>query len=201
LTGPFRKTRVVNGAGVECAPGEAGELEISGRSIMLGYYKRPDANAGAFDGRWFRSGDLFIKDSDGYHRIVGRLKDMIKRAGENISASEVEALMREAPEVSEAAAIAVPDDMRREEVMILLKLIDGSGPGDFPPQAVKAHAASCLAAFKRPRYLAYVSEFPRTPTGKIAKTGLALHPDINEVVDLSSDRIINRRDWDGMIST
>lgn len=88
LAAPYRETRVVNEEGAECAPDEPGELQIRGRGIMLGYYKRPDANADTFDGDWLRTGDLFVKDADGYHRIVGRLKEMIKRAGENISAHE-----------------------------------------------------------------------------------------------------------------
>ena len=158
LAAPYRETRVVDHDGRECPPGEPGELQIRGRSIMLGYYKRPDANAETFDGDWLRTGDLFIKDEDGFHRIVGRLKEMIKRAGENISASEVEAAMREAPAIGEAAAFAVPDEMRREEVMVLIKLAEGKTVDDIPPAAVREHATR-LAAFKRPRYVGYVDEF------------------------------------------
>lgn len=173
VAAPYRETRVVDDSGREVRPGEAGELQIRGRAIMLGYYKRPDANSEAFDGQWFRSGDLFVKDEEGYHRIVGRLKEMIKRSGENISATEVEAAMREAPEIAEAAAIAVPDEMRREEVMVIVKLADGFTSQDMPPEKIKAHAER-LAAFKRPRYIAYASEFPRTATNKIAKTRITL---------------------------
>ena len=139
LPSPWRETRVVDESGKECPPGVPGELQIRGRSILLGYYKRPDANAQAFDGDWFRSGDLFVRDADGYHRIVGRLKEMIKRSGENISATEVEAAMREAPEISEVAAIAVPDPMRREEVMILVKLAPGLTPRRY---AARGYSAS-----------------------------------------------------------
>jgi acyl-CoA synthetase (AMP-forming)/AMP-acid ligase II len=185
LAAPFRQTRVVDELGNECPPGVPGELQIRGRAIMLGYYKRPDANAQSFDGDWLRTGDLFIKDEDGYHRIVGRLKEMIKRAGENISASEVEAAMREAPQIAEAAAIAVPDEVRREEVMLLVKLADGVDQMEMTPQSVAEHAA-CLAAFKRPRYLAYVREFPRTPTNKIAKSRIGLDDLDSAVFDLSS---------------
>ena len=169
LPSPWRETRVVDESGKECPPGVPGELQIRGRSILLGYYKRPDANAQAYDGDWFRSGDLFVRDADGYHRIVGRLKEMIKRGGENISATEVEAAMREAPEISEAAAIAVPDPMRREEVMILVKLAPGVTTADMPPKAIARHAER-IAMFKRPRYLTYLSDFPRTATNKIAKS-------------------------------
>ena len=189
VAAPYRETRVVDETGTECVPGEAGELQIRGRSIMLGYYKRPDANAESFDGDWFRSGDLFVKDADGYHRIVGRLKEMIKRAGENISASEVEAAMREAPEISEAAAIAVPDELRREEVMVVLKLADGFSESDFPPERLIEHSER-LAAFKRPRYLAFASEFPRTATNKISKSQLSLCHLTGSVFDCQKMRTI-----------
>lgn len=185
VAAPFRETRVVDENGMKCAADEAGELQIRGRSIMLGYYKRPDANSESFDGHWFRSGDLFVKDRDGYHRIVGRLKEMIKRAGENISASEVESAMREAPEIAEAAAIAVPDDMRREEVMVLVKLAEGVSREKMPPEAIKVHSEG-LAVFKRPRYVAYVTDFPRTATNKIAKTQISLEHLSGKVFDCQS---------------
>jgi long-chain acyl-CoA synthetase/crotonobetaine/carnitine-CoA ligase len=183
LAAPFRQTRVVNEDGNEVAPGTSGELQIRGRSILLGYYKRPDANATSFDGDWFRSGDLFIKDKDGYHRIVGRLKEMIKRAGENISANEVEAVLREMPQIEEAAAIAVPDELRREEVLVLIKLAAGSDPQDCPPRDLITHCKKQLAAFKVPRYITYVEEFPRTATRKIAKTKLDMKTCIEPVFD------------------
>ncbi len=186
LAAPFRETRIVDPEGNECPPGHAGELQIGGRSIMLGYYKRPDANAETFDGDWLRTGDLFIKDEDGFHRIVGRLKEMIKRAGENISASEVEAAMREAPAIGEAAAFAVPDEMRREEVMVLIKLAEGMTVDDIPPAAVREHSTR-LAAFKRPRYVSYVDEFPRTATNKIAKSSITLADIVRPIIDLQDD--------------
>jgi acyl-CoA synthetase (AMP-forming)/AMP-acid ligase II len=186
----FRETRVVNDQGLECMHDEPGELQVRGPGIMLGYYKRPDANADAFDGDWFRSGDLFVKDADGYHRIVGRLKEMIKRGGENISANEVEAAMREAPAIAEAAAISAPDDLRREEVFVLVKLAEGFDYDDMPPDAVRDHAAR-LAEFKRPRYLAYVREFPRTPTNKIAKSRIEAGDIDGPVHDLARDRALH----------
>jgi len=198
LAAPFRQTRVVDELGNECPPGVSGELQIRGRAIMLGYYKRPDANAESFDGDWLRTGDLFIKDEDGYHRIVGRLKEMIKRAGENISASEVEAAMREAPQIAEAAAISVPDEMRREEVMLLVKLADDVDQKEMSPQSVAEHAA-CLAVFKRPRYLAYVRDFPRTPTNKIAKSRITLDDLDSAVFDLSSMSELSTEDAGALI--
>ncbi len=196
LTAPFRQTRVVDEDGKEVVPGTSGELQIRGRSILLGYYKRPDANAESFDGDWFRSGDLFIKDKDGYHRIVGRLKEMIKRAGENISANEVEAVLREMLQIEEAAAIAVPDEMRREEVLVFIKLAAGSSPQDCQPSDILAHCKKQLAAFKLPRYITYARDFPRTATRKIAKVSLDLNTCIEPVYDSQDERYLSNEEAD-----
>lgn len=189
VVAPGRETRVVDEDGRECASGEPGELQIRGDAIMLGYYRRPEANQTAFDGEWFRSGDLFIKDEDGFHRIVGRLKDMIKRSGENISASEVEAAMREAPQVSEAAVIGVADDLRKEEVMVLVKRTEDVTLDAFGVAQVLAHAQT-LAAFKRPRYIGFVDEFPRTGSNKIAKSRIAPEHVAGEVVDVLQETVV-----------
>lgn len=121
----WRELRIVDDAGNDVPDGEIGELWIAGRGILWGYYKRPDANAELFSGRWFHTGDLFRRDENGYYFIVGRIKDMVKRAGENIAAIEVEAVLRSIPEVEEAAVVAVPDPVRREEVKVYLRLREG----------------------------------------------------------------------------
>lgn len=169
LPSPFREVRILAPDGNEVPRGEIGELWIAGRAILWGYYKRPEANAESFRGRWFRTGDLFRQDERGYYHIVGRIKDMIRRAGENISAREVEAVLRRLDEVEDVAALPVPDPLRREEVKVALMLRAGLGPDDCPPDKVLAHCERHLAAFKVPRYIAYVDDFPRTPTRKIAK--------------------------------
>lgn len=175
---PFREARVIGEDGRECGPGEMGELQMRGRSILWGYYKRPDANAESFDGAWFRTGDLFVRDADGYLAIVGRLKDMVRRAGENISAREVEAVLDELPEVEEAAIVPVPDPLRKEEVKAYLKLREGVRREDVAPDRIFAHCAERLAAFKVPRYLAFVDgDFPRTPSRKVAKQKLVAAAD------------------------
>jgi long-chain acyl-CoA synthetase/crotonobetaine/carnitine-CoA ligase len=180
LPSPFRDMRIVDGEGRDVPVGEAGELWVCGRAILWGYYKRPEANAESFRGRWFRTGDLFRRDENGYCFIVGRIKDMIKRAGENIAAIEVEAALRAMPEIEEAAVVSVPDPLRREEVKAYLKLREGLTPKDVPPEQVYAHCETRLAAFKVPRYLAYMTtDFPRTPTRKIVKRSL-----VEGVVDL-----------------
>lgn len=179
LPAPFRELKIVDEAGREVPPGEVGELWVAGRSLLWGYYKRPQANAESFRGRWFRTGDLFRRDANGYLFIVGRIKDMIRRGGENIAAQEVEAVLRDLPEIEEAAVVPVPDALRREEVKAYLKLRDGKRPEDLPPDAVFAHCERKLAKFKIPRYIAYVDDFPRTPSRKIQKKQL-----IAEVSDL-----------------
>ena len=173
LPAAFREFRIVDAEGQDVPEGEVGELWVTGRAVLWGYYKRPQANAESFRGRWFRTGDLFRRDAKGYCFIVGRIKDMIKRSGENIAAIEVEAVLRAMPEIEEAAVVAVPDALRREEVKAYLKLREGLSRDDVPPERVLAHCEGSLAAFKVPRYLTYMTtDFPRTPTRKIVKRSL-----------------------------
>lgn len=177
LPAPFRELKIVDEAGHEVPVGEVGELWVAGRSLLWGYYKRPDANAENFRGRWFRTGDLFRRDENGYLFIVGRIKDMIRRGGENIAAQEVEAALRDLPDVEEAAVVAVPDPLRREEVKAYVKLRAGTTMAELPPEAVFRHCELRLAKFKIPRYLAYVDDFPRTPSRKIQKKLLVAQSD------------------------
>ena len=146
---------------------------IRGPGILHGYYKKPEATAAAFHGDWFRTGDLFRRDERGYYYIVGRLKDMIRRAGENISAREVEAVLRGMPEIVEAAAVPVPDETRGEEVKVYVVLQPGLMAEDVPPARIIAHCEANLARFKVPRYIEYRPNLPKTPSEKIAKQLLA----------------------------
>ncbi|GAB5470857.1 MAG: class I adenylate-forming enzyme family protein [Rhodospirillales bacterium] len=174
LPGPFRALKIVDEAGREVTePETTGELWVSGRSLLWGYYKRPEANAESFRGRWFRTGDIFKRDADGFYYIVGRIKDMVRRSGENIAAREVEAAIATLEAVAEAAVVPVPDPLRREEVKVYLLLREGLTRADCPPEQVIAHCERHLADFKIPRYIAYMSEdFPRTPSRKIQKKNL-----------------------------
>ena len=167
--GAFRQARIVGEDGRPVAPGEMGELQIRGPAMLHGYYKNPEATAAAFDGEWFRTGDLFRQDDNGYFYIVGRLKDMIRRASENIAAREVEVVMTALEQIVEVAVVGVPDATRGEEVKAYVVLQPGLTPDDLPPQAIIEHCANKLARFKVPRYIAYTGELPKTPSGKIAK--------------------------------
>ena len=185
--GPFREARIVDETGRPVAAGQVGELQVRGPGMLQGYYKNPEATAAAFDGDWFRTGDLFRQDERGYFYIVGRVKDMIRRAGENIAAREVESVINALPQVAESAAIPVPDDVRGEEVKVYVALRDGFGPDDLPIAALLAHCADRLARFKVPRYLTYCEVLPKTPSGKIAKKQLT--QDVKDLKAGSYDRI------------
>jgi acyl-CoA synthetase (AMP-forming)/AMP-acid ligase II len=176
IPAPFREARIADPDGVTVARGEIGELLLRGPAMLRGYYRKPEATAAAFHGEWFRTGDLFRQDEHGYFYIVGRVKDMIRRAGENISAREVEAVLRQMSEIVEAAAVPVPDAMRGEEVKVFVVLRPGLSGDDVPPQRIVAHCEAGLARFKVPRYLAYIDQLPKTPSEKIAKHLLAGPP-------------------------
>ena len=179
LPAAFRECMIADEDGNELPRGTVGELCVAGRGILWGYYKRPEANAASFRGKWFRTGDLFVQDEDGYLRIVGRIKDMIRRSGENIAAQEVEAALRAMDGVWEVAAVGVPDPRRGQEVKVYILPEEGVRPEDIPPAAILAHCESRLAKFKQPRFIEYVSEFPRTPSNKIRKPDLvAAKPDL-----------------------
>ncbi|MEO8279775.1 MAG: class I adenylate-forming enzyme family protein [Ideonella sp.] len=167
--GPFRQARIVGEDGKPVAAGVEGELQVRGPGMLQRYYKNPQATADAFDGDWFRTGDLFRQDERGYYYIVGRLKDMIRRSSENIAAREIESVMSDLPAISEVAAVPVPDETRGEEVKVYVVLREGLAADDLPPQAIIEHCVQRLAKFKVPRYVAYCNELPKTPSGKIAK--------------------------------
>ena len=166
---PFRDCRIVDEAGRPVPPGQTGELQIRGPGIMLGYYNNPQATAEALKDGWFATGDLFRQDDEGFFHIVGRKKDMIRRSAENIAAREVEVVLAAAPGVAEVAVVGVPDPLRGQEVKAYLKLKEGVAPGPQVLEAVIATATAGLAPFKVPRFSAFVQDFPRTASLKIAK--------------------------------
>ena len=115
---PFesRQVRIVDDREKDVAQGQVGELWIKGPGMFKGYYNKPEETEAAFDGPWFKTGDLFRQDDNGYFYIVGRKKDMIRRTGDNISASEVEHVLTSHPKIMSAAVVPVPDRDRNEEV-------------------------------------------------------------------------------------
>ena len=168
---PFesRQVRIIDDEDKDVAQGEVGELWIKGPGMFKGYFNKPKETAAAFDGEWFKTGDLFQQDDNGYFYIVGRKKDMIRRTGDNISASEVEHVLTSHPKIMSAAVIPVPDKERNEEVKAYIAPAQGETPDTIPPAEIVAFCEERIAAFKIPRYIEYVEEFQRTASGKIQK--------------------------------
>ena len=178
----FRSTKIIDNDGNPVKQGEIGELLIKGPGIFKGYYNKPEATAMAFEGDWFRTGDLFRQDENGYFYIVGRIKDMIRRTGDNISASEVEHVLMSHPKILSAAVVPVPDESRGEEVKAYIAPAKGETPESIPPEDIIVFCLERIAEFKVPRYIEYVDEFQRTASGKIQK-----HVLIAAKEDLTSD--------------
>jgi crotonobetaine/carnitine-CoA ligase len=179
LPSAFRECRIVDQEGHDVAQGAVGELVVRGPGVTKGYYKKRHANRSAFFGDWFRTGDLFVEDERGYYSIIGRIKDMIRRSGENIAAREVEAALVAIEGVEDAAAIAVPDATRGEEVKAYIVLKPGYTKATLQPAHILEQLAKVLAPFKLPRYLEYVATLPKTPSEKIKKDALkAEKPDL-----------------------
>jgi acyl-CoA synthetase (AMP-forming)/AMP-acid ligase II len=190
LPAPFREAQIADAEGNPVARGEIGELLIRGRSILQGYYKNPEATAAVFHESWFRTGDLFQQDESGYFRIVGRVKDMIRRAGENISAREVESVIVALAEVAEVAALPVKDEIRGEEIKVCIVLKFDVGSADNILPIIIRHCQDNLAPFKVPRYFSFSESLPRNASDKVAKAQL-----IAESTDLrlgSFDRVEGR---------
>ena len=147
--------------------GTPGELLTRGYCVMPGYWNDPERTAKAIDeARWIRSGDIATLDNDGYCQIVGRLKDMLIRGGENIYPREIEEFLFAHPMVEEVQVIGVPDPKYGEEVCAWIKLHPDASMG---PEDVRAYCKGKLAHFKIPRYIKFVESFPMTVTGKIQK--------------------------------
>ena len=148
--------------------GQPGELCTRGYSVMLGYWDDPEKTAEAIDADgWMHTGDLAEMREDGYCNIVGRIKDMVIRGGENVYPREIEEFLYSHPDIEDVQVIGVPDEKYGEELCAWIKLRDGADPLDA--DAVRAFATGKLAHYKIPRYVMLVDEFPMTVTGKIRK--------------------------------
>ncbi|WP_460801981.1 acyl-CoA synthetase [Microbacterium sp. GXF6406] len=165
----FTEVRVVDDAGRPVDAGVSGEIQIAGPNVITEYWNRPDVAAEAWDGAWFRSGDVGHLDDEGYLYISDRLKDMIISGGENIYPAEIEQLIMGLAEVASVAVIGVPDERWGEVPLAVVMPVPGSAiTGD----EIITHVAPQLAKYKVPKGVVFVDELPRTASGKVRKVDL-----------------------------
>jgi fatty-acyl-CoA synthase len=165
---PHVEVKIINpDNGLVLPRGEPGEMCTRGYSVMLGYWNEPEKTAEAIDaGRWMHTGDLAVIDAAGYLNIVGRIKDMVIRGGENVYPREVEEFLYTHPEIEDVQVIGVPDEKYGEELCAWVKLRGGSGLAE---EDVRAFCVGKIAHYKVPRYVRFTQEFPMTVTGKVQK--------------------------------
>lgn len=164
--------RLVDENDCEVPVGTVGEMILRTDrpfAMMHGYLKNPEATARAWRNGWFHTGDAFRKDADGNYYFVDRMKDAIRRRGENISSFEVEAELIAHADVQEAAAIGVPSPLGEDDVMAIVAPVQGR---EIDPAALIEFLTERLPYFMVPRYVRIVSELPKTPTAKVQKAGL-----------------------------
>jgi crotonobetaine/carnitine-CoA ligase len=141
--------------------------------MFRGYLNKPEVTAEAMRGGWYHTGDVARADERGFLTFVGRNKDMIRRSGETVAAAEVEEVLRMHPKILDAAVLAVPDEIRGEEVKAYILPVSGETPDTITPDEIIAHCAARLAAYKVPRYIEFHDrEFPRTPSMRVQKDEL-----------------------------
>lgn len=166
---PHVEVKVVDpNTGLVVPRGGPGELCTRGYSVMLGYWDEPAKTAEAIDSaRWMHTGDLAVMRSDGYLNIVGRIKDMVIRGGENIYPREIEEFLYTHPDIADVQVVGVPDKKYGEELCAWIRVREGAAALDAA--AIRDFCTGKLAHFKIPRYVLVVDEFPMTVTGKIRK--------------------------------
>ena len=163
------EVKLVDDAGNEVPVGEKGELWYRGHNVMKGYYKKPEANAKSLTDGWLHSGDVAIKDEDGFFFIVDRTKDMIIRGGLNVYPREVEEVMIKHEAVSLVAVIGIPDEKMGEEIKAYVVLNDGA---TVTEAELQTYTKNNIAAYKYPRIVEFIDALPMSATGKILKKEL-----------------------------
>jgi acyl-CoA synthetase (AMP-forming)/AMP-acid ligase II len=174
--GPACEARVVDADGRDVPDGTPGQLLMRGPGMMLGYWRNPGATDAWLRDGWAHTGDVVYRDPRGAFHLVGRVKDMIRRSGENIAAQEVEAVLAEHPAVHAAACVPVPDEVRGEEVKAFLQPQPGIAPDEALARDVVEFCRGRLAGFKVPRYVTFVDSLPLTPSQRVEKHRLDRTP-------------------------
>jgi fatty-acyl-CoA synthase len=164
---PHVEIKIVDGDGRVVSPGTAGELCTRGYSVMLGYWGDDERTAEAIDpARWMHTGDLATLDEDGYCNIVGRIKDMVIRGGENVYPREVEEFLFRHPKIAAVQIVGVPDQKYGEELCAWVQVKPGMSAN---AEEIQSFCKGQIAHYKIPRYIKFVDAFPMTVTGKVQK--------------------------------
>jgi fatty-acyl-CoA synthase len=164
---PHVEAKVVDAEGRIVPRGTPGELLTRGYLVMLGYWNDAERTAESIDAAgWMKTGDLATIDDEGYCNIVGRIKDMVIRGGENVYPREIEEFLYRHPKIQDVQVIGVPDKRFGEELCAWVKLRDGE---QAAPEEIQEFCRGQIAHYKIPRYIKFVDAFPMTVTGKIQK--------------------------------
>ena len=165
---PFMETKIVDpDTGEDLSDGTPGEFVVRGYNVMKGYYKMPEATAAAIDkDGWLHTGDLAIRDANGYYRITGRIKDMIIRGGENIFPKEIEDFIYTHPDVVDVQIVGVPSEKYGEEAYAFVIKRPGSSVTE---KDIQTYVANNMARHKVPSYVEFIDQMPMTASGKIQK--------------------------------
>ena len=164
---PHTEVKIVDPNGTVVDVGQPGQILVRGYNVMRGYYRMPEQTAAAIDADgWLHTGDLASMDERGYVRIVGRIKDMIIRGGENVYPAEVEAFLMRHPSIRQAQVVGVPDVYMGEEAVAVLQLKEGEA---LTEGEVRGYCGAGLARHKVPKYVRFIAEYPLTPSGKVKK--------------------------------
>ena len=170
---PHVTMTVLDPDGHHLPPGEEGELCLRGPSVMLGYWRNPEASEAALGHGWLRTGDLGTMDERGRGYLLGRAKELIKTGGENVYPAEVDAIFAAMPEVSDAGCCGVPDRQWGEAVKAFVVLKPGQ---TLTREEITARFKGQIAGYKRPRYIEFVDQLPRDPIGKLLRRELSARP-------------------------
>jgi fatty-acyl-CoA synthase len=164
---PHLEAKVIDAEGRVVARGEKGELCTRGYSVMLGYWDDPDRTAQAIDpAGWMHTGDLAVIDAEGFCTIVGRIKDLVIRGGENIYPREIEEFLYRHPAIADVQVFGVADARMGEELCAWVRLREGA---DLSAEQVREFCRGQIAHYKIPRHVRFVESFPMTVTGKMQK--------------------------------
>ncbi len=172
---PGLETRMVDEQGEDVVQGTPGELLVRRKGpnprqyFFSGYYKDAQATAQAWEGGWFHTGDVVRKDSEGYYYFVDRRKNIIRRSGENIAAVEVEGVLMQSSLVENCAVAPIPDEIRGEEVMALIVVVQGQAKTIETAEKIAASCRGALAYYKAPGYIALVDSLPMTGSQKLQR--------------------------------